>query len=53
MGGSCRRYNSVGGILGGMTAGTFCGLMADASESQLSCGGVVVGGSAITVGCWC
>ena len=42
-----------GGILGGMTAGTFGGLIPDASESRSSCGGVVVGGSAITVGCWC
>ena len=41
-----------GGILGGMTAGTFGGLITDASESRSSCG-VVVGGSAITVGCWC
>ena len=32
-----------GGILGGMTAGTFGGLMADASESRLSYGGVVAG----------
>ena len=42
-----------GGILGGMTAGTFGGLMAYASESRSSYVGVVVGGSAITVGCWC
>ena len=39
-----------GGILGGMTADTFGGLI---PESRSSCGGVVVGGSAITVGCWC
>ena len=37
-----------GSILGGMTAGTFGGLMADTSESQSSCSGVVMGGSAIT-----